>query len=112
MLVKNITSKFSNPKMSKMPIKWKSSGPFIRWLILAIIQWNNWEYNAMARESREPHAWKRNFVFTIAITPFVKYKTIVNQTLKPGSKNQNMMAIISCWWGRFELIGGSIRHIV
>lgn len=51
--VKALTSKFSKPKMSRMPMDLKFSFPLIFWLILRMIQEKHWEYNAMATESRE-----------------------------------------------------------
>lgn len=52
------TSKFSKPKMSRMPMDLKFSFPFIFWLILRMIQEKHWEYNAMATESLESTACK------------------------------------------------------
>lgn len=54
--LKVLTSKFSKPKMSRMPMDLKFSFPLIFWLILRMIQEKHWEYNAMATESRESTA--------------------------------------------------------
>lgn len=53
-----LTSKFSKPKMSRIPMDLKLSFPLIFWLILMMIQEKHWEYSAMATESRESTAWK------------------------------------------------------
>lgn len=55
-LNKVLTSKFSKPKMSRMPIDLKFSFPLTFWLILRMIQEKHWEYNAIATESRESTA--------------------------------------------------------
>lgn len=54
-----LTSKFSKPNISKMPMDLKLSFPLIFWLILAMIQEKHWEYNAMATESRESIAFRK-----------------------------------------------------
>lgn len=100
-----LTSKFSKPKMSRMPMDLKFSIPLIFWLILRMIHEKHWEYKAIATESRESTAWKRSInpkvwsghVCTVQLYMCYMRINVLTCSIVSGEQISSPLRIIERW---------------